>query len=454
MTKTTRSDEALSPAARSRASLLEELRQHYVSGDPAHKEMRRARLEAAVAQSTTDLIASPLVCGLLALALVPVAPLSQLLTWYAVQLVLIAHRWTLARRIRAGRLGMARVRVETMASLGATGCVYSLAMILLVPADNTVYQAITLVWLAGVSAAYVSAYALLLEAGLSFLLAAVLPAAVMLALRGGHLPLVLASVSLAFVAVMVSVALRNNIELSRSFLIRAEREILMTELAREKAYVDELNELLRDDILEREQAAADLRRAKEQAEELADQLMLLSSLDGLTGIANRRQFDDSLQKEWNRCVRESRPLSLILCDIDYFKRYNDRYGHQAGDACLKQVAAVLDGLTRRSGDIAARYGGEEFALLLPGTELDNASHLALRAREAIRGLDIEHETSALSDRVTASFGVASLIPQQDLRPALLVRSADQGLYRAKREGRDRVVTVNPLDATPDLGFPA
>jgi diguanylate cyclase (GGDEF)-like protein len=170
-----------------------------------------------------------------------------------------------------------------------------------------------------------------------------------------------------------------------------------------------------------------------------DQLRRWSMLDGLTGIANRRAFDLALDHEWERTEKRGESLGLVLCDIDYFKLYNDLYGHPSGDACLQSVAAVLrDGATNQY-DVVARYGGEEFALLLPGVESADAAQVAQRLCAAVWVLEIPHAGSHVSSHVTLSLGVATHTPLPGSRPGVLVRAADEALYRAKDEGRNRVV---------------
>jgi diguanylate cyclase (GGDEF)-like protein len=165
-------------------------------------------------------------------------------------------------------------------------------------------------------------------------------------------------------------------------------------------------------------------------------LAALSSTDGLTGIGNRRGFDDALVKEWRRAARNAYPLALAMLDVDHFKAYNDHYGHQAGDKCLRDVAALIASHGRRTSDMVARYGGEEFALLAPA--IDNAHALAV-AREICRELEklaIPHAKSPYGV-VTISIGVATMVPQEDGNAAALVDAADRALYRAKQAGRNR-----------------
>jgi diguanylate cyclase (GGDEF)-like protein len=171
------------------------------------------------------------------------------------------------------------------------------------------------------------------------------------------------------------------------------------------------------------------------------ELEYLSSTDGLTRIANRRRFDDTLTTEWQRAQREHQELTLILCDIDYFKQYNDTYGHPAGDQCLIAVAQALQGCVNRATDCVARYGGEEFAIILPHTNLDGAIILVQAMQAEIADLDINHAAHQTSDRITLSFGITAAQPYGVSGLDELIACADRALYQAKQTGRDRYVVV-------------
>ena len=172
-----------------------------------------------------------------------------------------------------------------------------------------------------------------------------------------------------------------------------------------------------------------------------DLLQRISMIDGLTGIANRRRFDEALEREWRRCHRSGGPLSLILVDVDFFKNYNDHYGHLAGDECLKKVALAMADQSRRGSDLVARFGGEEFACLLPDIGAEAALAMADRLREAVSNLRIIHAKSVAADHVTISLGVATLVPDGDDLPNRLIDQADRGLYYAKQNGRNQIAVV-------------
>ncbi|MCP4024565.1 MAG: diguanylate cyclase, partial [Desulfobacteraceae bacterium] len=170
-----------------------------------------------------------------------------------------------------------------------------------------------------------------------------------------------------------------------------------------------------------------------------DMLEELASIDGLTGINNRRRFDEMLEKEWNRGIRDQSFLSLVIADIDYFKRYNDNYGHASGDECLRIVADCLNRSIVRSADTLCRYGGEEFGIILPGTDIQGGLEVAQKLRDNIFLLNIPHEFSKISDRITISLGVASLKPEKHMyHPNDLLEAADQMLYQSKNNGRNQI----------------
>jgi diguanylate cyclase (GGDEF)-like protein len=178
-----------------------------------------------------------------------------------------------------------------------------------------------------------------------------------------------------------------------------------------------------------------------ELEDLNRALARLSSLDGLTGLLNRRAFDETLAIEWRRAYRSETPVSLILADIDSFKAFNDTYGHQGGDDCLRWVARTLTASFARAGDFVARYGGEEFVVLLPGTGIAQAKTLAERVRADVEALGILHEGSSAAGIVTLSAGVATLVPREGSSPAALVSEADRALYEAKGRGRNTVAAA-------------
>jgi len=171
------------------------------------------------------------------------------------------------------------------------------------------------------------------------------------------------------------------------------------------------------------------------------EMQALSYQDGLTGLANRRRFDQSLADNWAMAQRQRNPLALIMCDVDYFKPYNDNYGHQKGDEVLRQLARIIDAVVTRTSDLATRYGGEEFAILLPDTTESGALHIAKQLEERLKEANIPHDFSHICRRLTVSIGVASMVPESEDSPRDLVRLADEALYAAKAGGRNRIETA-------------
>ena len=250
----------------------------------------------------------------------------------------------------------------------------------------------------------------------------------------------------------------ENHNLQIALLASKEHGVLLQE------HVDRLSSSLTAEIRERHAAEEKLQkliqsitREKEDLEILVQILIdqgddsaqegEKARIDGLTQIANRRRFDEYLLLEWGRHIRMQQPLSLLLCDVDHFKLYNDHHGHQAGDECLKSVAKSLT-LCYRAGDLVARYGGEEFAMVLPQTNRAGAVRVAERIRAAVAGAALPHAASPVCDRVTVSVGVASMTPQlhgPDARA--LVEAADRQLYLAKHLGRNQVSYEDEVNTT-------
>ena len=212
--------------------------------------------------------------------------------------------------------------------------------------------------------------------------------------------------------------------------VRAERNDLEIVLENAIEHADLVESQLHNEICDRQKAQAALSLANRELEQL-------SVLDGLTQVANRRRFDDYLLQEWQKLDREKNHLSLILCDIDYFKLYNDNYGHPVGDYCLQQVALAIECIVESNPGLVARYGGEEFGIILPNVDAAQALKVAEKIALNVQNLHIAHQHSLVSDYVTISLGVYSLIPSSDSNPELLVALADKALYQAKAEGRNQ-----------------
>lgn len=209
-------------------------------------------------------------------------------------------------------------------------------------------------------------------------------------------------------------------------LARVQHQIT---ILRQQQQLAAQNYQLQQEIQQRQQAEAKLQQANLELQRIAN-------TDSLTQIPNRRCFDESLEQEWQRLRREQQPLSLVLCDIDYFKHYNDCYGHPAGDACLQQVAQAIFRCIKRPADIVARYGGEEFAIILPSTDQLGAITVVEAIQQTLQALQIPHAGSAVADYITLSLGIACFIPTLNSSWQELIDAADTALYQAKQQGRN------------------
>ncbi|MBW4622947.1 MAG: diguanylate cyclase [Cyanosarcina radialis HA8281-LM2] len=218
-------------------------------------------------------------------------------------------------------------------------------------------------------------------------------------------------------------------------LERQKEELTQTlaELQAAQLQLEEYNQILEIKVAERTAALETANR----------ELHRLATLDGLTGVANRRRFDEYWLQQWQFLAQQQQPLSLLLLDVDYFKLYNDRYGHQLGDECLISVARAIQATLLHRHDLLARYGGEEFAIILPHTPIEGAKIVAQKIIAEIDRLQIPHATSPISDRVTISIGISCIVPQLDISGKTPIAVADKALYRAKQEGRDRFCVYEP-----------
>ena len=210
-------------------------------------------------------------------------------------------------------------------------------------------------------------------------------------------------------------------------IIRVEHQLKIQQLQQQ---LQGQNQQLKQEVKRRKKIENDLKEANKKLEYLAN-------YDSLTLVANRRYFAEILEQEWYGLQRQKLPLSMILCDVDYFKAYNDNYGHIEGDRCLQKIAKLLDQSIKRHTDLVARYGGEEFIILLPQTDIIGAQEVVKNIQATLKNSNLPHESSPVEKRVTLSFGIAGKIPEPSLTPEALIKDADDALYQAKRNGRNR-----------------
>jgi len=259
---------------------------------------------------------------------------------------------------------------------------------------------------------------------------------------------IIAAFAMLLVAALIGAAILRARLIKQTERLASETEQrrgLEAELERVRA---DLEDRVRQRTHALEQRNEELSRLRLALETANQRLKRLVAVDGLTGIANRRQFDRALERELRRTRREQQPLSLIFLDLDEFKRFNDTYGHARGDEVLRRVSQTLDETFRRGGDLVARYGGEEFAVVLPGVDGRRASLYAERLRRRIWRLNIPYDASQVSDRVTISAGVATVSPERIASPDQILLVADRALYRAKCLGKNRIVPASVEPEAP------
>ncbi len=244
--------------------------------------------------------------------------------------------------------------------------------------------------------------------------------------------------SIAFYGFNLVASWKMHHMLRQSVIHQLSNDRLYMALQNEKDRVMSLNRQLEMDVRAGKRTAQELLAQKHEAEQLAERLHTLSSIDSLTGIANRRTFDEVLEREWSRAKRQHAPLSLLLVDIDHFKLLNDHYGHQYGDQCLKNVVDVMRNHLKRPSDFIARYGGEEFVVILPMTTAGSAQRIAEEIREAVARAKMDHQVSPVLPFVTISIGLSYMGENDTQTAKALFEKADTALYAAKMGGRNRV----------------
>ncbi|MDZ7736127.1 MAG: diguanylate cyclase [Gammaproteobacteria bacterium] len=387
-----------------------------------------------------------------ALTLVPVfytvADRARLYGWLAVFAVITLARYISVRYYlkKTRNLDNADHAIRMfMIGAFASGLAWGISGLFFVPFSTLpeqqalLYTAFYVMYCAAISSGSMAIYAAHQPVWYCFSVPCLLPLATSLAISPNIQYKIIAALIVIFFIFIARFTQKINQTIMTSLLLRLDKKDLSQYLEQERQRAYQLNKKLQTDLDERKKTEEELRRAKAEAEQLAAELLTLSSRDSLTGIANRRAFDKHLIEEWNRAIREERPISLIMADIDYYKAYNDLYGHQQGDECLRRIAGLLETLTRRGGEMAARYGGEEFAIVLAGTSLRAAGALAEQMRQAVEGLKITHEGSINRPYLTVSFGVSSVVPRMGMPASCLISTADNALYEAKADGRNKVV---------------
>lgn len=368
-------------------------------------ETRRKQLDSVYRHTYTLSISHPVAAGLIAYIFRSSFSLSMLFAWVGLVTIVGFMRLPIYKEYRNADITIEKLNCFRAWFVGigiAQGALYGIAWIFLIELNDPIASAIVTLLMVGLSATALVGYAADLRAIIGFCLPLMLPGIGGLLWLGDSISLALAVTFVLYIVVIFKTTIPVNQTILESFAL--------TEQLQEQVQI------------------------RKDAEE---KLLVLSRQDGLTKLANRRYFDETLDAEIRRARREKTDLTLLLLDVDSFKPFNDTYGHVAGDECLIKVAQCLATITKRSGDFVARVGGEEFALLLPNTGLQNAQQLAVIVLKEMRGLGIPHDTSIVTNTniVTASIGGSVLTPEDTLNS--LIERADEHLYKAKSAGRDQ-----------------
>lgn len=426
----------------------------------SHQDTNAEQIELLYTHAGTSMAASAAAAIILVAIFQSITPMPVLAAWLGSYIAVIGMRWILLRSYFSSpdrRQHPERWHIMFVITLAMIGLLWGLTGLLLVPAGTDaataiVYSSIAALFASVVATAALASYVVKLSACVTLILTCLLPMSFSFTFFSEDLKRTIGLMITVLLVFLLLLASKLNRTVLGWIKISIEHGDLLKQLEAEHSNVKHVNEELRTELSQRRLMEEELRAEKEKAERLAEQLRALSSRDGLTGIANRRHLDEFITREWNRTLRNQQPLSLVLGDIDYFKNYNDVYGHQKGDHCLKQIAETLNNLSRRSGDLCARYGGEEFAIVLAETEAAAAFQLAESMRMAVEALKIPHCASEASTRVTMSFGVATMTPDQETNVIQLIQMADAALYQAKAGGRNTVASADNGIELPDNGF--
>jgi len=355
--------------------------------------------------------------------------------WLFAMLLLVGLRaLVLASHERVQRLGRRHWLVLNVVSMAVVGAGFGISTLWVGLPEHFWVLAIFNLWLGGLSCAALIGQGSVRWHGLAFAIPAMLPLQARLLASGEPLLLTTGLGNLLFFAWLFVLIQRNQRYTLDEIRHRVHTEAIAERLAQEQARSAKLVSRLSAEVERRRKAQAALLEAHNRTREL-------SNLDPLTRLANRRVLERVLEREWARARREQRPLSLVMCDIDRFRPYNELYGHHAGDLCLIKVGEVVGAHARRAGDLVARFGGEEFALLLPGASEVAAVDIAESIRGDVYDLTLLHGASDVERIVTASCGAATIVPGPDQVPQTLVEAAANALLRAKRAGRNCVYTV-------------
>lgn len=378
----------------------------------------------------------------------PVANQARLYLWLGLFALITMARYFssryYSRRLRDTNMTGNALTAFTIGAF-VSGLMWGCSGLLFLPSDGIPEQTALLftcfyvMYCCALPAGCLAVYSGFPPAWFSFTLPCMLPLMTILAVADHPVRNLLSILMLIYLVFLACGLRKINAVIMSLLRLRLDKADIVGRLEQEREHVCQLNDELKQDIAKRKQTESKLRDAKAEAEKLAAELLTLSSLDSLTGIANRRALDNFLHDEWNRAIRQGRLIALIICDIDYYKAYNDIYGHQSGDDVLARIGSLLEKSSRRGGELAARYGGEEFVIVLADTTLDSARIHAVQIRRALEEMAIPHSGSRVAEHLTMSFGISAVVPVKGMNEAQLIAEADTALYEAKSRGRNCII---------------
>ncbi len=406
-------------------------------------QLRSRQIELLYDQSVTVIPVMMAIAMVTTVAYWDLLDKSRLLTWLVALMLLSLVRLTSAFRYKKQAPPVSHNAPWLhlyLVGLFLSACLWESLVFMVIMQLSLHDSAILLLVLVGLAAGS-SAYLIVLKrAYLTLLVPYLLPVGFYLVFTAHDSWHVVGWTILIVFGFLIVTSIRPHQNLNQGLLLHLEKLSLLEQLKQEKQEIERLNIKLNMDIDEIREKEQELMQARDRAERMARQMERLSSQDGLTGIANRRRMDENLRVEWSRSLREQTPLSMILCDVDRFKHYNDTYGHEAADSALQRIAEILDSVCRRGGDLAARYENDEFGIILPNTEHEHAVELAEQLRAEVEALQIHHVQSNVPQVLTISFGVASAVAETELSAAVLIANADKALNAAKNLGRNQVAS--------------
>jgi len=411
------------------------------------KKIKARRLEILFQESHTSLLFPPVLAVSMAYVFREQLTITSMIAWLSIFLLVTGMRLYSAHIFVHSENASSNLEYWFswhIFGVIISGIIWGGFILLLAKSADSTYLTLVAVCAAGLCAGAAVVYSFSFLSYVMFTIPVLTPIGIFLVAQEYPTVNALGYFNFLFLITMIIISWRLNKITTHSLYLQLENQELLTALETEKRQVIGTNKKLEEDIKSRIQTEARLLYEKKIAENISKELKIISTHDSLTGINNRRRFDEALYDEWYRASRLLNPLSLIMCDIDKFKEYNDTHGHLEGDECLIRIAHLIEDSARRAGDMAARFGGEEFTIILPDTGPKQAKEIAEQIRMAIVDLALPHSTSSVANIITASFGVCTKAPDKDASPETLIECADKAMYLAKKQGRNKVVSYQNI----------